>query len=147
MCLPCSAVTGPDGLRTFSCPKCGQGGTPTHLDPSLVENSVKTMPPQSLDGWPDLHEIVYEKMAAHVADHLPVLRHALEDLIPPHQMPALVERLCFALATGKYMEWCYNRQDEVRAYAHRKPRPDFPAPDLTRMVEVIRAVMAEKDPP
>lgn len=120
---------------------------PIYLNPGLMENSVKTMPPQALDGWPDLDGVVYHKMISHVADHLPVMTAVLKDLIPAEQMPVVVERLCFALATGKYMEWCYNRQEEVRAYTHEKKWPDFPAPHLPQMVELIRSVMAEAHRP
>jgi hypothetical protein len=59
-------------------------------------------------------------------------------------MPAVIERLSFGLSTGKYLEWCYNRQEDARTYTNSMPRPDFEAPSLPKMVELICGLIAEQ---
>lgn len=109
-----------------------------------MEKSVKEMPPQSLEGWPDLDEIVYSQMIDQVSTYLPIIMATLKDIIPESQMSNVSERLCFALSTGKYMQWCFNRQDGVRSYLAWKGSPDFETPSLLRMVELIQVLIAEQ---
>jgi hypothetical protein len=144
-CRSCAAQPADaQGISLLACPRCRKGGMPTYLDSKLVPNSVWTMPRQSLDGWPELEPLAYGKIIGEVARYLPVLEAALKDIIPEQDMPAAVERMCFALSTGAYMEWCFNRQEDVRTYVAAKSRRDFAAPSLPEMVELICGLIAEE---
>lgn len=116
---------------------------PVRLDTSLRADSVWLMPPQALEGWPDLTATVYHGMADRVSLYLPVILASLQGIVSDKDLPAVRERLCFALATGKYLEWCYNYQEDVRAFHHGRKRQDFPTPALFDMAELIKQVIAE----
>lgn len=82
-------------------------------------------------------------MIDEVSNHLPIIMAVLQDLIPEKDKTAFVERLSFALSTSKYMEWCFNKQNDVRTYAFSRPQADFEAPNLIRMIELIRKVITD----
>lgn len=141
-CISCARAdqdnTSTVGIR---CPLCRGEARPIRLDATLTKDSVRLMPPQSCEGWPELNEVVYQQMIAEVSSHLPVIMAVLQDLIPEKDKTTFVERLSFALSTSKYMEWCFNQQNEVRTYAFSRPQADFEAPNLIRMIELIRKVI------
>lgn len=138
-CTACaSQPADAQGISVHQCPRCHKGGLATYLDTALIPNSVWTMPPQKHDGWPDLDPMLYARMIGEVEHYLPVLKAVFAGVVPEQDIPAVVERLCFALVTGKYMEWCYNRQEDVRTYTGAKSVPDFEAPSLPKMVVSVR---------
>jgi len=142
-CLPCAHVRNDEGIAQSVCPTCKRRGMPVYLNPSLMPNSVYTMPMQTLDGWPEVSESVYLVMISEVRRNLPVLIATLTDVIPQQLMPVVMERLCFGISTGKYLEWCYSRQQDARAYMHSMKSPDFEAPSLPKMADMICALIAE----
>jgi hypothetical protein len=148
ICQSCSVtVQVQEQVSTNACPTCKEALSPIRLDPSLLPDSVWLMPPQTLAGWPDLTVAVYHGMIDRVARYLPLILESLKGAIPEQALPAVEKRLCFALATGKYMEWCYNRRDEVRLFMHNQRREDFPAPDLAAMARLIEDVIAKSRNP
>lgn len=143
MCVACSGrLQTEENISTYGCPTCHESVMPVRLDTTLRADSVWLMPPQALEGWPDLTATVYHGMADRVCLYLPVILASLEGLVPDKDLPAVRERLCFALATGKYLEWCYNHQEDVRAFHHGRERQDFATPALFDMVELIKQVIA-----
>lgn len=141
----CACATQPpdtQGISVLQCPRCRTEGLATYLDPTLVQHSIWTMPPQSLDGWPALTPSVYAAMNRRVQDDLPMLQAALAEVIAEKDLPAVVERLRLALATGKYLEWCSSRREDVRRWVHSRPRLDFEAPSLASMIALINSLIA-----
>ncbi len=144
MCVACSGrIRIEENISTYGCPTCHEAVAPVRLDTALRADSVWLMPPQALEGWPDLTATQYHGMIGRVEHYLPVLLATLEGIVPEKDLTVVRERLCFALATGKYLELCYNHQDDVRGYLNSQTRQDFPTPALFDMVELIKRVIAE----